>query len=83
MSSRPSTADQLTSATISFDFSNGVTGEWDSAQTNATQFTSGFVSAFNTGNGTITGFAPAAPEPRHRGLSGLARDCGRQVSVMD
>jgi hypothetical protein len=74
----PSTVDRLTSATIGFDFSNGVTGGSDSAQliieTNATRFTSGFVSAFNTGSATITGFAPAAPEPRRRGLSGLAWD---------
>jgi hypothetical protein len=56
------------------DFSNGLTGGSDSTQliieTNATRFTS----AFNTGSATITGFAPAAPEPRRRGLSGLAWD---------
>jgi hypothetical protein len=49
----PSTVDRLTSATIGFDFSNSLTGGSDSAQliieTNATRFTSGFVSAFNTG----------------------------------
>jgi hypothetical protein len=40
----PSTVDRLTSATIGFNFSNGVTGGSDSAQliieTNATRFTS-------------------------------------------
>ena len=83
----PSTVDRLTSATIGFDFSNGVTGGSDSAQliieTNATRFTSGFVSAFNTGNATITGFAPAAPEPAIAGYRASRGTRGRQVSVMD
>ena len=64
----PSTVDRLTSATIGFNFSNGVTRGSDSAQliieTSATRFTSGFVSAFNRGNATITGFAPP-----HRNLA--------------
>jgi hypothetical protein len=46
---------------MGFNLSNGVTGGSDSTQliieTNATRFTSGFVSAFNTGSATITGFA--------------------------
>ena len=65
------------SATIGFNFSNGVTGIGFRSVDNrddATRFTSGFVSAFNTGSATITGFALAAPEPRRRGLSGLAWD---------
>jgi hypothetical protein len=55
----PRTVDRLTSATTGFDFSNGVMGGSDSAQliieTNATRFTSGFVSAFNTGSATMPG----------------------------
>jgi hypothetical protein len=63
----PTTVDRLTAATIGFNFSGGIAPGSDSAQiaieTNATRFTSGFLSAFNTGSATITGFAPSVPEP--------------------
>jgi PEP-CTERM motif len=63
----PTTVDRLTSATIGFNFFGGIAPGSDSAQlaieTNATRFTSGFLSAFNTGSATITGFAPSVPEP--------------------
>ena len=52
---------------IGFNFADGITPGSDSAQlvveTNATRFTSGFLSAFNSGGATITAFAPAVPEP--------------------
>jgi hypothetical protein len=63
----PNTVDRLTAPTIGFNFFGGIAPGSDSAQlvieTNATRFTSGFLSAFNTGSATITGFAPSVPEP--------------------
>ena len=65
----PTTVDRLTAATIGFNFFGGIAPGADSAsaqlaiETNATQFTSGFLSAFNTGSATITAFAPSVPEP--------------------
>jgi hypothetical protein len=63
----PSTVDRLTAAAIGFKFFGGIAPGSDSAQlaieTNATRFTSGFLSAFNNGSATITGFAPSVPEP--------------------
>ena len=63
----PDTVDRLTASTIGFNFIGGIAPGSDSAQiaieTNATRFTSGFLSAFNMGSATTTGFAPAVPEP--------------------
>jgi PEP-CTERM motif len=63
----PDTVDRLTASTIGFNFMGGIAPGSDSAQiaieTNATRFTSGFLSAFNMGSATTTGFAPAVPEP--------------------
>ena len=62
----PSTVDRLTAATIGFNFFGGIAPGSDSAQlaieTNATRFTSGSLSAFNTGSATITAFSPSVPE---------------------
>jgi hypothetical protein len=65
----PTTVDRLKAATIGFNFLGGIAPGPDSAsaqlaiETNATRFTSGFLSAFNTGSATIIGFAPSVPEP--------------------
>ena len=63
----PSTVDRTTAATIGFNFFDDVPRLSDTAQlaieTNATRFTSGFLTAaFNTGSATITAFAPSVPE---------------------
>ena len=64
----PSAVDRPTAATVGFNFSDDVPRLSDTAQlvieTNATRFTSGFLTAgFNTGSATITAFAPSVPEP--------------------
>ena len=62
----PDTVDGLTASTIGFNFIGGIAPGSDAQiaiETNATQFTSGFLSAFNMGSATTTGFAPAVPEP--------------------
>jgi hypothetical protein len=74
----PSAVDRLTSATIGFNFSKrrnrGIGFRSVDNRDERYAIHVGFVSAFNTGSATITRFAPAAPEPRRRGLSGLAWD---------
>ena len=78
----PDTVDRLTASTIGFNFIGGIAPGLDSAQiaieTNATRFTSGFLSAFNMSSATTTGFAPSVPEPSIwammlTGFAGLAR----------
>ena len=63
----PSTIDRSTAATIGFNFFDGVPRLSETAQlvieTNATQFTSGFLTAaFGTGSATIAAFGPSVPE---------------------
>jgi PEP-CTERM motif len=72
----PTTVDRQTAATIGFNFFNGVPRLSDTAQlvieTNATRFTSGFVTAaFGTGSATITAFAPSVPEPSTWAILGI------------
>ena len=65
------------SATIGFNFSNGVTGIGFRPVDNRDEryaIPVGFRVGVQCGQATITGFAPAAPEPRRRGLSGLEWD---------
>ena len=72
----PSTVDRPTAATVGFNFFDDVPRLSDTAQlvieTNATRFTSGFLTAgFSTGSATITAFAPSVPEPSTWAMLGI------------
>ena len=60
----PTTVDRLSPFEIGFNFADGIAPGQTSTdliiETNATRFTSGTLSAFNSGSATITAFAPAA-----------------------